>query len=141
MARSAWTVFLVLFAARAIAGTALCELYGEHEPLPGALHANAMDTQAPHGVADARKHESPTPADQPSHDRDEHVCEESVYLAGEPPALSAVKWSLAVDAVPWSHAPARDWKPAAVPMSVAPSQLAHPPPSRSPLDISSRLHI
>jgi len=139
LARSAWTAFLVLFAVRAIAGAVLCELYGEHPPAASA--GTAMQTQAPHGVVDARKHANPPPADQPSHDRDNPVCEEPVYLTGEAAPLSAIKWPMTGDSIPWSHAPARDWNPAVAMVSFPPPQVAHPPLSRSPLDISPRLRI
>ena len=36
---------------------------------------------------------------------------------------------------------AQAWKPVIAVVSVAPPQLAHPPPPRAPLDISPRLRI
>lgn len=140
LARSAWTAFLVLFAVRAIAGTALCQWYGQHEFPAGASHAAVV--HAPSTVApDECRHQGAFPTDQPSHDRDGHVCEESVYLNNDPASLSVSKLPLPFDAMPWSHAPARDWKPVAVVVSVAPQQPADAPPPRSPLDISPRLRI
>ena len=141
LARSAWTAFLLLFAVRAIAGTALCELYGEHPVPAGAQHAAEAHAHAAHahGVRGDPAHEHHSPSEQPSHDRDGHVCEEPVYLSGEPASFSALKGLPAVHATSSSFAPARDWIPVAVAMSVAPTQLAHPPPSSTRLDISSRL--
>ncbi|MBI2750561.1 MAG: hypothetical protein HYX43_14895 [Burkholderiales bacterium] len=131
----------MLFAVRAIAGTALCELYGEHPLPPGAQHAAEAHAHAAHahGALGSPTHENHSPSEQPSHDRDDHVCEEPVYLSGEPASLSALKGSLTVHAFPSSYAPARDWTPVVVAMSVAPTQLAHPPPFCTRLDISSRL--
>ena len=142
LARSAWAAFLVLFAVRAIAGAALCELYGEHSVPPGAQHVAEAHAHAAyaHGARGSPTHENHSPSEQPSHDRDDHVCEEPVYLNGERASLSTVKGSLTVHAIPSSLAPARDWAPVVVAMSVAPTQLAHPPPSCTRLDVSSRLH-
>ena len=139
LAKSAWIAFVVLFAVRAIAGTTLCELYGEHSAPPGALHSVEPSGHALHGTADMRTPEHPTPAEQPSHDRDGHVCEEPVYVSGELASLSTLKGSPTVHAIPSPHAPARDWTPVVAAMSVAPAQLAHPPPSCTRLDISSRV--
>lgn len=142
LARSAWTAFLVLFAVRAIAGTALCELYGEHRVPPGAQLA--AETHAhpalAHGARGSQTHENHSPSEQPSHDRDDHVCEEPVYLSGEPASLSTVRGSLPVHPISSSCASARDWTPVVVAMSVPPTPMAHPPPSYTRLDISSRLH-
>lgn len=142
LTRGAWTAFLVLFAVRAVAGTALCELYGEHPVPPGAQHAAEAHAHAAHahGAIGFPTHENHSPSEQPSNDRDDHVCEEPVYLSGEPASLSALKESLTVHAISSSYAPVRDWTPIVVAMSVAPTQLAHPPPSCTRLDISSRLH-
>ena len=141
LARSAWTAFLLLFAVRAIAGTALCELYGEHPVPPSAWHAAEAHGHAAHahGPRGDSTHEHHSPSEQPSHDRDDHVCEESVYLSGKPASFSTLKGLLAVHAISTSFAPARDWTPVAVAMGAAPTQLAHPPPSCTRLDISSRL--
>lgn len=141
LARSAWTAFLLLFAVRAIAGTALCELYGEHPVPPGAQHAAEAHAHAAHAhsARGSPAHEHRSPSEQPSHDRDDHVCEEPVYLSGEPASFSALKGLLAVHAISTSYAPAHDWTPVVMAMSVAPTQLAHPPPSGTRLDISSRL--
>jgi len=141
LARGAWIAFLILFAAWVIAGTSLCEWYGEREPLPGASHAMAMHAQAPHGLVVALKHVVAAPMGQASHDRGDQVCEELAYLPGAQALPSAIKRPLTVDAAPWSHAPARDWTPAVAAASVSPPQWVHPPPSRSPLDISPRLRI
>lgn len=142
LARSAWTAFLVLFAVRAIAGTALCELYGEHRVPPGAQHAAEAHAHAAHahGARGSQTPENHSPSEQPSHDRNDHACEEPVYLSGEPASLSAVRGSLAVHPISSSYAPAHDWTPVVVAMSVPPTPLAHPPPSCIRLDISSRLH-
>lgn len=136
VARSAWTAFLVLFAVRAIAGTALCEIYGEHGAPPVAPYATEARVHAPH---EAREHASRTK--QPSNESKEHICDEPVYLTGEAATPSVVKGWLTTDAMPWSHAPAQAWKPVIAVVRVAPPQLAHPPPSRAPLDISPRLRI
>jgi len=142
LARGAWIAFLVLFAAWVIAGTSLCEWYGEREPPPGASHAVATHAQAPHGLVAGLKHVGASPMGQASHDRGDQVCEELAYLPGGAQALpSTIKRSLTVDAIPWSHAPARNWAPAVVMASASPPQWVHPPPSRSPLDISPRLRI
>lgn len=140
LTRSAWTAFLVLFAVRAVAGTALCQLYGQHEFPPSPSHA-AVVHAPPTVVPDDCRYQSAFPTDQPSHDRDGHVCEESVYLNNDPASLSVNKWPLPFDAIPWSHAPAHHWKPVVVVVSVAPQQPADDPPPRSPLDISPRLRI
>jgi hypothetical protein len=139
LARSAWTAFLLLFAVRAIAGTALCEIHGEHRARPVSPDATQARVHAPQGGHEAHKHASRT--EHPSNDSKEHVCEEPTSLTGGPPFLSAIKCSLTVDAIPWSHAPARDWEPVIAKVIVAPAQLTHPPSSRAPLDISPRLRI
>ena len=142
VARGAWTAFLGLFAAWTVAGTSLCGLHGARESQPGGSSADAVhvQAQAPHGVA-AGKLESTSPTAQSPHDGDDQVCEELVYLTSELASPSTIERSLTVDWIPWSQAPASDWKVAVVAVSVSPPQLAHPPPSRSPLDISPRLRI
>jgi hypothetical protein len=139
LARSAWTALLLLLAVRAIAGTALCDIYGEHRAPPVSPGPTQARVHAPQGAHEAHKHASRT--EQPSNDSKEHICEEPASLTGGPAFLSAIKRSLTVDAIPWSHAPARDWEPVIAVVSVAPPQLAHPPPSRAPLDISPRLRL
>ncbi|OUM00430.1 hypothetical protein [Variovorax sp. JS1663] len=137
LARSAWTAFLLLFAVRAIAGTALCEIYGGHRAPP--VSPDASFIHAPQEAHQAHKHALRT--EQPSNDSKGHVCEEPAPLTGGPTFLSAIKWSLTVDAIAWSHAPGRNWEPVVAMVSVAPPQLAHPPPPRAPLDIAPRLRI
>jgi hypothetical protein len=139
LARCAWTAFLVLFATWAIAGASLCELHRAYGPV--ASRASAVQTQALHGVIEANKRESESPTNQPSHERDDNVCEAPVYLSSEPASPSTIKRLLTVDAIPWSHAPAHNWAPAVVMASASPPQWVYPPPSRSPLDISPRLRI
>ena len=168
LARSAWTAFLVLFAAQAVAGRAQCELYGDHGAPPAAWQAVESDGHLLHGVSGVRSHERPqaddirrpppeevketwggpalprevsSPAQQPSQDGAGHACEEPVYLTGEQTSPSPVKSSLAGDPLRWSQPPARDWRPAAVALIFPLPQMAHPPPSRAPLCISSRLRI
>lgn len=141
LTRSAWTAFLLSFAVRAIAGTALCELYGEHPVPPGALHATEAHAHAAraHEARDSHAQENHSPSEPPSQERDDHVCEELVYLTGETASLSTLKGSLTAPAIPSSHAAAHDWTTVAVVMNAAPPQWAHPPPYRNRLDISSRL--
>lgn len=141
LARSAWALFLVLFAARAIACTSLCNLSGEHGVPSGASPATASLAFAPHEVHDSLKDQQPSPAEQPPHHGDDRVCDEPAYLSTQVISLSIIKWSSTVDALPAPHAPARDWKPALVATKAYLQRLAHPPPPRSPLDISPRLRI
>jgi len=139
LARSAWAAFLVLFAARAIAGMAVCEFYGGFGAPTGAQHANEFRSHA-----QQRTDERALPAEQPSHDGGDIACEEPVYLSalsGQPLVLSSVKCSLTSDAIAWSYAPARDQMTAASAKRVWSRQPARPPPSFSPLDLSPRLRI
>ena len=136
LARSAWAAFLLLFAIRAIAGTALCQSYGDHRAPQSAPNATEARAHIHHAT-----HEHASRSEQPSDDRQDHVCEEPAYLIGDPVLLSPIKVSLTADAMPWLHAPGRDWKLVLEVVSVPPPPLAHPPPSRAPLDISPRLRI
>ncbi len=137
LARSAWTAFLVLFAARAIACTPLCDLTDEHRAPSSASPATATHALAPHGAHDALKDQQASPADLPSHNADDQVCEEPAYISTQSVSASTFQ----VDAIPSSHAPALDWKLARVATNAFLPRLAHPPPPRSPLDISPRLRI
>lgn len=140
-ARSAWAAFLVLFAVQAIAGTALCELYGEHRAPPVGLNAVESSDQTLRGTAGVRTHERSSPAEPRTHDGVDHVCEEPVYLTGGLASLSTIKSLLLVGTIPWSHAPAHDWPLAVLAVTAPPHQRARPPPPCAPLDISSRLRI
>jgi hypothetical protein len=136
LARIAWTAFLLLFAVRAIAGTAVCEFYGGFGAPTGAQHANDVRSHAPQ-----QTYERALPAQQPSSDGDEIACEEPVYLTGQPLVLPTIKCSPAIDAISWSYALTRDCKTTPSVESVSPRQSARPPPSFSPLDLSPRLRI
>ena len=141
LARSAWTALLLLFAVRAIAGPALCELYGEHRVPPGSVQAGHIHGQPVPGERVATSNEYHAPTGHSSNDRPDHVCEETVYLTGNLAAASALKWSLAHDGLAWTHAPLRVTPPAALTAGISLQQLTHPPPSRAPLDVSPRLRI
>ena len=133
--------FLVLFAVRAVAGPALCEMLGEHRVPHGAAHAvtaHADSSREIRGTQDDHRHAR---LGHPSHDKSDHDCEEPVYLTGDRASLPTLDQSLSVASIAWSPAPRHDWKSAVVPKVVPPPPLAHPPPSRDPLDISARLRI
>jgi hypothetical protein len=136
LARSAWTAFLVLFAARAIAGTAVCGFYGGFGVTTGAAHANELRSHAAQST-----HEHASPAQPQSHDGEEIACEEPVYLSGKPLLRSTTNCSLSIDAISWSYAPAHGCRTTLSEKSVLPRQSAQPPPTVSPLDLSPRLRI
>lgn len=141
LARSVWTAFLLLFAVRAIAGMALCESYGDHRIPPGAIHAIKAQIHSAHEARGTRVDLHSATGETPSNDRADHVCEEAVFLTGEPMVASAVKWSLAIHAVACSYVRADVLRPAVVVAGVSPQKFAHPPPTRTPLDIAPRLRI
>lgn len=141
IAKGAWTAFLVLFAARAIACTPICDLSSQPGLPSSALPATAAQALAPHGAHDALTYRRPSPADQPPHNGDEQICEEPAYLSTQPISLSTIKGLPTVDAIPWLHAWHAKWKPALVATKAFLPRLAHPPPPRSPLDMSPRLRI
>lgn len=140
LARNAWAAFLLVFAIRAVAGVALCEMYGEHRVPPGTAHivVQEHDEQIAPAMHGHGHHSSD---EAPSNDRSDHACEEPVYLTGGLASASVIKWSMAMDAMACCDAPIATFRPLVVDTSVARGQLAHPPPSRAPLDISPRLRI
>jgi hypothetical protein len=141
LARSAWAGLLRLFAVRAVAGPALCELYGEHHAPPGevqtaTVHEHAAQTA--HGAQGADQHSSD---EAPANDRSDHVCDEPVYLTDGWSSVSTFKWSMAMDALASCGAPFAGVRPHAVDTIDAPRRPAHPPPPRAPMDVSPRLRI
>lgn len=141
LARIAWTVVLVLFAARAIACTSLCNLSGEPAGSSSASPATASLAFARHEGHDSLEERQALPAEQPSHHGDDRVCDEPANPSAQAVSVSAGKGSPAIDALPAPRAPARDWRPSLVAMNAFLPQWVHPPPLRSLLDISPRLRI
>lgn len=138
---SAWSALLLLFAIRGVAGTALCELYGEHGAPPGTAQAvTARDHPAPEKHRTA-PHEHRSPGEAPSNGRSDHACEEPVCLIEEPATVSVTKFSLTMGAVASTHASAGVLRPVAGAARLSPRRLAHPPRWRPPLDIAPRLRI
>jgi hypothetical protein len=140
--RSAWTALLLVFAVRAVAGTALCELYGEHGAPAGTAQAiTVRDHSAPERHR-AAQHEHRSSGEAPSKDRSEHACVEAVQLIGGPAAVSATKAFLEMGAIAaCAYAPAGLLRPVAVAARISPHCLERPPPLRAPLDIAPRLRI
>lgn len=136
LARSAWTALLVLFAVRAIAGTAVCGFFGGFGAVSGVAHANELRS---HAAEQTQEHV--LPARLPSHHGEEIACEEPVYLTEKPLVRSAIKCAPSVDAISWSYGPARDWKASLSAKNIPPRRSVRPPPSFSPLDLSPRLRI
>ncbi|MCW5660040.1 MAG: hypothetical protein KIT60_20250 [Burkholderiaceae bacterium] len=140
--RSAATALLLLFAMRAVAGTALCELYGEHGAPPGTAQAiSAQDRSAP-AQHRAAPHEHGSSGEAPAKDRGDHACEEPTYLIDGTGAVAVKKLSFAVgDAAACTYAPATWLRPVPIAALTRPHCLERPPPSRAPLDIAPRLRI
>ena len=145
LARSAWTALLLLFAVRAIAGPALCQIYGEH-PVPhgsmqastGHGHGHGQPGPGSHS-ASAIEHQSPSA--HPSNGNGDHVCEEQVFLTSQATPASALKWSFAHDAIAWFQAPVGPVRPPVDAADVPRQKQARPPPSLAPLEIAPRLRI
>lgn len=140
-AKNAWVAFLLLFAVRAIAGTALCELYGEHAASRGISHSIEQRSQTPPTAIDMHATQSASPAEQPSHDGADHVCDEPKFLTSESASSPITKWLQALDLSSCLHSRAPDLGPEALPIGVSTLRLERPPPSLRPLDVSPRLRI
>lgn len=138
--RNAWAALLLVFALRAVAGAALCELYGEHR-----VPADAAQPAQAHGDAaqlalEAHDHGGHS-GHTPSNDRSDHVCEDVVYLTGGWTSGPTFKGSMAMDALACQAAPVAEAFLQGAAASIAPRHFAQPPPLLAPLDISPRLRI
>ena len=142
LTRSATTALLLVFALRAVAGTALCELFGEHRAPPGAAQPiSAHDRSAP-AQHQAASHEHRSSGEVPAKDHNEHACEEPTYLIDGTGAVAVKKVSFAVgDAAACTYAPATLLRPVPIAALVRPHCLDRPPPLCAPLDIAPRLRI
>lgn len=141
MAKNAWVALLLLFAFRAIAGTALCELYGEHTVPPGLAHSIEERSHEPSTAIGMHATQGVSPAEQPSHDGADHVCDEPRFLTSESASSAITKWLQALDLSSCLHSRAPDLGPEALPIGVLTLRLERPPPSLRPLDVSPRLRI
>jgi len=140
LVRNAWTALLLVFAVRAVAGAALCELYGEHRAPADVVQAVQAHGDAVQLVREVQGHGQHSD-DGPSNDRSDHVCEEDVYLTDGWTSGPTFKWSMAMDALACRNAPVAEAFPPVAEASIAPRHFAQPPPSRAPLDIAPRLRI
>jgi hypothetical protein len=141
VAKNAWVAFLLLFAFRAIAGTALCELYGEHTVPPGLAHSIEERSHAPSTAIGMHATQGVSPAEQPSHDGADQVCDEPKFLTSESTSPPITKSLQALDLNSCLHSRAQDLGPEVLPIGVPKLRLEHPPPSLPPLDVSPRLRI
>ena len=138
-ARCAWTAFLLLFAVRAIAGTALCELYGEHSAPQGMTHSIEERSHAPSVAIDMRATQNVSPAEQPFHEGADHVCDEPKFLTTESASPAFTKWSQALDMTCCLHSRAQDLSPVRLATSLPELRLEHPPPALPPRAVCPRL--
>lgn len=134
-----WGLLLFVLALRAVAGSALCDPYGEHRMPPGSAQVIGLLAHEGHAVVphDPRR----TPDQHPAGERSEHACEDPVYLTGEAASVSSVKWSQLDGTAVWSYAPAAVAQPASVAVRVLPRWATPPPPSSTPLELTRRLRI
>ncbi|HEX5683813.1 MAG TPA: hypothetical protein VFY73_07235 [Ideonella sp.] len=140
--KDAWVAFLLVFAIRAMAGAALCESYGEHPMPPGASHSTAVHDHAAHDSHDAAAGHGPQASDvAPADGRGDHVCEAAVFLTAESSSALIFKYPMVMDTVARCGAPIGDFRLHDAEAFVTLLQFAHPPPCRTPPDISPRLRI
>lgn len=132
-------VLLFVLALRAVAGPALCELYGEHQVPSGP--AQAIESLAHEGHAVVPHEHRHMPDQHPAGERSEHACEDPVYLTGEAASASSVEWTKQHGKAVWSYAPAAVVQPASVAVRVSSRWATPPPPSITPLELTRRLRI
>lgn len=144
LGRTIWLVVLVMVAFRAMAGTALCHLYGEHDGVVTIEHRGMVAEQARSAVLDTHHGTSDAASDP---DRTPHSeleeCAESVYWVDEAATVTTETLKLPLPLLDLLAGPSSVPRPPlrhSQPTRVPPP-LAHPPPARSPLDISPRLRI
>jgi hypothetical protein len=137
LARAACTALMVLFAARAVAGAVLCDLYGEHPVPPAAAASSHVHREAARAPATAGHHADD---ERPADDRSDHACDEPIYLTGASvSAPNAKRWS--VHDAACAHVACAVPPPRIAAAVALRQQQTHPPRSVCPLKVSARLRI
>lgn len=142
-ARSAWSVFLVLFVARAVAGPVVCEVSAKQAIAVERAQVAAARGLAMRAATHAKAGEYNAQAGQRSgHGTDDVVCDVTVFASAEPQSLTAAKRAQHLDLAPGWPMLAVDCSPAAVATHATPREwAAQPLSSWSPLMVSPRLRL
>jgi hypothetical protein len=142
ISRVIWTGTLVLFAVRAVAGIAVCELQSGRATTPlGSVQAVTVSDHPAHQRQGAAPHEHPPSGETPTHDQVHHACAGPVFLTGEVISISAINGLLVKDAVAQA-CPQFNVRPSAAVAGNPPLQhRAHPRPPYDQLDVSPRLRL
>lgn len=142
ISRAIWTGTLVLFAVRAVAGPAVCELQsGQATASLGAVQTVTVPDHPAHQRKGAAPHEHPPSGETPTHDQVHQACAAPVYVTGEVIAISVIDGLLVKDAVA-RFCPQFNIRPSVAVAGTLPLQhRAHPPPPYNPLDVSPRLRF